>query len=256
MPDDAPKDLPSLDVAPIRARPILRDEVAQQLEDLIVSRALLPGQRLLETEIAAKFGVSRNPVREALAILALRGWVDLRPHHGAVVHEPTAKEVADFFHLRRILEGEAARLAATRITHADLEELRTILRQGAVALDEGDSLALADLNSEFHAVITRVADNTMLSRVLGILKKRLTWYFQPVANVRGRDSWDEHARILEALEAGDAERAAAAVQDHTAATASRYLSEHGAEHGAEHRGGGADDRPGSSAPSGVAPTEG
>ena len=207
---------------PIAPRPVLRDEVAQKLEDLIVSGSLAPGQRLLEADLAAKFGVSRNPVREALAFLAQRGWVDLRPHHGAVVHVPTAKEVADFFHLRRILESEAARLAAARITADDLAELRDVLERGRAALGDGEPAELAALNAEFHAVITRVADNTMLSEVLGLLKRRLTWYFAPVATMRGRDSWDEHARILAALEAGDADLAAELVGDHTTATAARY----------------------------------
>lgn len=211
---------------PIAPRPVLRDEVAQKLEDLIVSGALAPGQRLLEADLAAKFGVSRNPVREALAFLAQRGWVDLRPHHGAVVHVPTEKEVADFFHLRRILEVEAARLALGRLTPADLEELHRLLELGIAALGEGDAAELATLNADFHAVITRVADNAMLSEVLGLLKRRLTWYFAPVATVRGRDSWDEHARILAALEAGDADQVATLVRDHAAATAERYRADH------------------------------
>lgn len=225
---DAPapgRSIPPLE--PLPRRGMLRDQVAEQLQELIVTGVLAPGERLLETDLAEQLGVSRNPVREALTLIAQRGWVDLRPHHGAVVHAPTPKEVADFFHLRRVLEAEAARLAAARVTPDDLAALRAVHARGIAALDGGDGAELARLNADFHAVITRAADNVMLGEVLDRLKDRLEWYFRPVATARGRDSWDEHAAILAALELGDAERAAEVVIAHTSATADRYHQHHG-----------------------------
>jgi DNA-binding GntR family transcriptional regulator len=211
---------------PLPRRAMLRDQVAEQLQELIVTGVLAPGERLLENELAEQLGVSRNPVREALTLIAQRGWVDLRPHHGAVVHVPTPKEVADFFHLRRVLEGEAARLAAARVTPDDLATLRAIHTRGIAAVDGGDGAELARLNADFHAVISRAADNVMLGEVLDLLKDRLEWYFRPVAIARGRDSWDEHAAILAALESGDADLAAQVVVAHASATADRYHEHH------------------------------
>src|SRR5688572_17864341 len=106
-------------IEPLLQPPVLRDQVYAALEELIINRTLRPGDRLLEAELADQLKVSRNPVREALTILAHAGWVDLRPRHGAVVHTPTMKEVDDFFQVRRALEEEGARLAAQHGTDAD-----------------------------------------------------------------------------------------------------------------------------------------
>ncbi|WP_208617141.1 GntR family transcriptional regulator, partial [Streptomyces canus] len=90
----------------------LRDRVYGALLELITTRALQPGQHLVESELAGHLGVSRQPVREALQRLNTEGWVDLRPAQGAFVHEPTDEEADQLLTVRTLLEAEAARLAA------------------------------------------------------------------------------------------------------------------------------------------------
>src|SRR3954470_7561073 len=115
--------------------PPLHHRVHEQLEALIVSRAIAQGARIVESELAEQMGVSRGPVREALQLLARDGFVDLRPRQGAFVHVPTEKEVADFFDVRRGLEVVSAGLAAERITDEQGQHLRATIEAGQAILD-------------------------------------------------------------------------------------------------------------------------
>lgn len=218
-----------VDLRPIRQAPVLREQVFDALEELIIEGALPPGERLSESDLADQLGVSRNPVREALTLLAHAGWVDLRPRQGAVVHTPTQKEVEDFFRIRGVLEEESARLAAGRATSADIESLRQVLDEGRAALEEGDESATSRANSAFHGRISDIADNGVLDEVLGLMKKRLRWYFARVVTHRGADSWDEHEELLKALAARDSDRAAHVMRAHSERTARLYRTLHGLE---------------------------
>src|SRR3954464_1253572 len=89
----------------------LRDRVYEALLELITTRALQPGQHLVESELAGHLGVSRQPVREALQRLSTEGWVDLRPAQGAFVHEPTEEEADQLLTVRPLRGARAPRLA-------------------------------------------------------------------------------------------------------------------------------------------------
>lgn len=214
--------MPEVTIEPLPQTPVLRHRVYETLEELIINGGLRPGERLLEADIAQQLNVSRNPVREALTLLAHSGWVDLRPRQGAVVHAPTAKEVNDFFRVRTVLEEESARLAALNAIEDDVEHLRRLLKAGLDALSADDEGATADANSAFHDRVSEIADNRVLDEVLGLMKKRLRWYFAPVAKLRGRASWDEHEELLDAIASHDGDRAAAVMRAHSSATALLY----------------------------------
>lgn len=185
-------------------------------------RVLLPGERLFEVELAEQLGVSRNPVREALTMLAREGWVDFRPRSGTYVHESSPKEIDDFFEMRALLEGYAAELAAIRIRAEDVVALRDHWRDGVDAVERQDLDATVAANSAFHARIHEVADNGVLQESLTRMKKRVHWYFATVATQRGMASWDEHLRIIDALERHDRTAAATLMRAHTNATADLY----------------------------------
>ena len=209
-------------IVPVAQAPVLRDQVYARLEELIINGTLRPGDRLLEADLAEQLEVSRNPVREALTILAHSGWVDLRPRHGAVVHTPTAKEINDFFRIRGVLEEEGARLAARNATEADIVQLRTLLDDGVAAVQADDEARTAQANSTFHDYVTGIADNQVLDEVLGLMKRRLRWYFAPVARLRGQGSWDEHRELVDALASHDGDKAAGVMRAHSEATAALY----------------------------------
>jgi DNA-binding GntR family transcriptional regulator len=199
--------------------PALRQQVYDTLEKLIIDGDLAPGERLGESELAEQLGVSRNPVREALTVLAHVGWVDIRPRVGAEVHTPSPKEMEDFLWVRTTVKREAARLAAQHATDDGVAALRSLIERGRIAVEAGDLRKSSELNSAFHEEVDVLTDNLILQEVLALLKKRLTWYFAPVARARGAESWKELGRLVDALAEHDPEAAASAMRDHCEHTA-------------------------------------
>ncbi|MFI8993417.1 GntR family transcriptional regulator [Streptomyces sp. NPDC053542] len=201
----------------------LRERVYEALLELITTRALQPGQHLVESELAGHLGVSRQPVREALQRLNTDGWVDLRPAQGAFVHEPTEAEADQLLSVRTLLEAEAARLAALTCDSPDgIEELRELCDRGeqAVRADAVD-LAVAT-NAEFHAKIVEMAGNAVLAELAEQVGRRVRWYYTPVARQRGQQSWIEHRELIELIAEGDGPRAAEMMRTHTEHTRQTY----------------------------------
>jgi DNA-binding GntR family transcriptional regulator len=205
----------------------LRDRVYETLEELIIYRALAPGQHLVEADIAKRLGVSRIPVREAFQLLARDGWIDLRPNQGAFVHQPTTQEVDDVFSVRTLLEVEATRLATSKATPDSIPALEEILHTGRESLARADERALVTLNSQFHAQITQMSGNEVLAGLIARLDKRIRWYFARVVMSRGIHSWKEHAEIVEAVAAKDLDRASEAMRSHAERTRSAYFRQKG-----------------------------
>jgi DNA-binding GntR family transcriptional regulator len=196
----------------------LRDKVRRALENLIVEEGLRPGQHLVEGELARRLGVSRNPIREALQLLARDGLVDLHPGRGAFVHEPSGDEVDNLFSVHTLLECEAARLAARNADADGITELRAVYERGVHAIAAGEIGKLPDINGEFHAVLERIGGNTVLSETLRGLEKRVRWYFAPLAALRAEGSWRQHAAIVDAIAMGEEERASQLMAEHVEAT--------------------------------------
>lgn len=200
----------------------LREGVYETLLELIITRALQPGQHLVESELAGRLGISRQPVREALQRLSTEGWVDLRPAHGAFVHVPTEEEADQLLAVRALLEAESARLAAANATPATVRELRDLCERGTKALAEDDVDEVVAANAELHAAIVELAGNKVLAELAAQVDRRVRWYYTPVARQRGPRSWVEHEALINALAAGDGERAAQIMRDHTEQTRRSY----------------------------------
>ncbi|MER6346742.1 GntR family transcriptional regulator [Streptomyces sp. NPDC001595] len=200
----------------------LRDRVYEALLELITTRALQPGQHLVESELAGHLGVSRQPVREALQRLNTEGWVDLRPAQGAFVHEPTEEEADQLLTVRTLLEAEAARLAAANATREGVDALDEILGQGMQAVARDDMDAAVALNARFHAKIMELAGNAVLAELAAQVDRRVRWYHTPVARQRGGQSWIEHRELIGAIAAGDEQDATRLMREHTEHTRRSY----------------------------------
>jgi DNA-binding GntR family transcriptional regulator len=200
----------------------LRERVYEALLELITSRALRPGQHLVETELAGHLGVSRQPVREALQRLSTEGWVDLRPAQGAFVHEPTEDEADQLLVVRALLETEAARLAAANTSAAGLKKLKELCVVGekAVLADEVDAVVTA--NAAFHAAVMALAGNAVLAELAAQVDQRVRWYYTPVARSRGIQSWHEHRELIAAIAARDETAATRVMRAHTEHTRASY----------------------------------
>ncbi|MFI0537249.1 GntR family transcriptional regulator [Streptomyces sp. WSLK1-3] len=200
----------------------LRDRVYGALLELITTRALQPGQHLVESELAGHLGVSRQPVREALQRLNTEGWVDLRPAQGAFVHEPTDEEADQLLTVRTLLEAEAARLAAANAGSAGVAALEDLCAQGERAVAADDVDAAVALNARLHAKVMELAGNAVLAELAGQVDRRVRWYYTPVARQRGRQSWIEHRELIAAIADRDEQRATAVMRQHTEHTRKMY----------------------------------
>ena len=200
----------------------LRDRVYEALLELITTRALRPGQHLVESELAGHLGVSRQPVREALQRLNTEGWVDLRPAQGAFVHEPTEEEADQLLTVRTLLEAEAARLAAVNAGKAGIAVLEELCAEGERAVDADDVDAAVAMNARFHAKVMELAGNAVLAELAAQVDRRVRWYYTPVARQRGLTSWIEHRTLIDAITARDELRAGLLMREHTEHTRRSY----------------------------------
>ncbi|WP_062349218.1 GntR family transcriptional regulator [Herbidospora yilanensis] len=201
----------------------LRESVLERILELIIIGSLKPGQHLVENELADNLGVSRQPVREALQLLSGEGWVDLRPGHGAYVHSPTVEEADQLLAVRTLLETESARLAARNPDKTDISDLRDICNRGLAACVADDVDAAVAANSELHTAVVNMSGNRVLADLTSQVARRVRWYHTPVARHRGRASWEEHAALIDAIEAGDEDVAADIMRRHTEHTRQSYL---------------------------------
>ncbi|WP_405749693.1 GntR family transcriptional regulator [Streptomyces sp. NBC_00012] len=200
----------------------LRERVYETLLELMTTRALRPGQHLVESELAGHLGVSRQPVREALQRLNTEGWVDLRPAQGAFVHEPTKEEADQLLSVRTLLEAEAARLAAADCDEAGVAALEKICAKGEQAVADDDVDLAVATDAAFHAKVMELAGNAVLAGLAGQVDRRVRWYRTPVARQRGIRSWIEHRSLIAAIAARDGQRATEIVRSHMENTHETY----------------------------------
>jgi DNA-binding GntR family transcriptional regulator len=171
--------------------------VADLIRDGILEGRLRPGDRLKEDTLAKELEVSRTPVREAIAMLQAEGLLEGQQHRGAQVRSYTPAELEEIYDLRSILEGYAARRAATRVTHR-MEKL-----------EPKDLEHLVQQNGIFHDTILQAADSQRLvamvtqTRALPLIYQSYAWYTSAQLSL----SLEYHRRVLSALERHDAEQA-------------------------------------------------
>lgn len=203
----------------------LRDKVAAELRRRIIECDYAPGHRLTEVRLADDFGVSRNPVREAIRVLESEGFLIALPRRGAVVASISAKDIEDVFDVRLSLEVLTARLAAQRVDAAGAAMLEELVVKASAASTVAD---LAALNTAFHEEICRMTDNRLLVGMMESLHDRIQWIYRQTALERAPDSWTEHEAIASAICDGDAEAAAQAAQAHVLAARRTALATTGA----------------------------
>lgn len=200
----------------------LRESVYEALTEMIIAGSLEPGQHLVEVQLADMLGVSRQPIREALQRLRNEGWVDMRPGFGATVHIPDEDEVDQLLGARAALESESARLAAGRASAEAIKALRSICTEGSDLLKKGDIDGAVRANADFHRLVSEMSGNRYLNDFAAQVDRRVRWYYTPVAARRGQASWREHVQVIKAIQAGDGDRAAQVMREHTEHTRRSY----------------------------------
>jgi DNA-binding GntR family transcriptional regulator len=188
--------------------------VVEALRDRILSGAIPPGERLVESRLSEELGVSRMPVREALRQLASEGLVTIEPRRGASVTSFSPEQVRELVEVRATLEGLNAKLAAQRHDARQIAEMEKILEEGARLASVGDPATLMQMNQRFHDALGSIAANSVLQDIMRSLRDRTALLFAPINRTRGEQNWDEHAAILRAVIKGDAELASLLAMRH------------------------------------------
>jgi DNA-binding GntR family transcriptional regulator len=204
---------------PATTLPFTRSNLREQIKDVLLQRIVEgsypPGSRIVETRVAQELGVSQGPVREALRDLEQLGCVVHEPYRGCSVRAFSASELLDAFPVRAALEALAARLAAERITDAELDELDEHLGRMRAAARRGDAHDQSQANASFHATIVRAARNSTLERQWRLLEPFSRTYL--TVSRPGIDLVhlsDRHVPILDALRRREPDAAADAMHDH------------------------------------------
>ena len=191
----------------------------ERLEQAIMTGELKPGERLSETTLAKRYGISRGPLREAIGRLEGRNLVERVANLGARVISLRNDELIDLLVIRESLEGMACRLAATRIKPAELKRLQKMLEQHAQddAVVSGRGYFQGGGDLDFHYRIVKASGNARLFQMLDEeLYSLLRLYRQRLSTRPGRpkQALEEHRRVLAALEARDPDAAEAAMRAH------------------------------------------
>lgn len=194
----------------------LRGRVYHKIRDNILSGVYKENEELKEVSIGEELGVSRTPVREAFRQLELEGLIQIIPNKGAYVTGITIKDVEDIYMMRSKLEGLAARWATTNITKEQMEEMEENIYLSEFHASKGHMEQIAVLDNRFHEIIYEACNSKMLEHqlrdfheyVLRVRKRTLSQF------KRSSESTKEHREIMEAIKAGDADRAEEAANRH------------------------------------------
>jgi DNA-binding GntR family transcriptional regulator len=205
------------------SRPLVAMNLAtlalERLERAIMEGDLKPGQRLSETELARRFGISRGPLREAIGQLEGRKLVERVANQGARVIWLSADDLIDLLVIRESLEGMACRLATERMSDSDLDELEMMLADHATAptLVSGRGYFQGKGDADFHGRIARASHNArLLSMLEGELYSLLRLYRHRLSMRPGRplEALEEHRMILSAMRKRNPDAAEAAMRAH------------------------------------------
>jgi DNA-binding GntR family transcriptional regulator len=199
-------------------RRVLREEIREQLIDDILSGRLAPGTRIVETRLAQELGVSQAPVREALRDLELFGFVVSSPFRGTQVRKISREDLLEIYPVRAVLEGVAARAAATRIDEATLAQLEELIGAMRAAATRNDHRAHVDADFAFHHAIVKASGNRMLQHVWQTMRLATTTFvthsMTQLTHRSLHEIGERHVPVLEALRARDPVVAEAAMRRH------------------------------------------
>jgi DNA-binding GntR family transcriptional regulator len=195
----------------------VQQAVVEAVRARIVSGRLAAGSRIDQDALAAEFGVSRMPIREALRQLGAEGFVTIVPHRGAIVTALSPTEVEEVYEIRAVLEALASRMAVSALTEHDLAKLGGILE---AMHDEEQIDTWVALNDRFHNTIIQASNRGRLIELI----QRIRHQSQPYVRLyvhhlhRSAQAREEHEAILAALVARDADKTESAVRSHLLST--------------------------------------
>lgn len=208
---------PSTAPAPASSRlreSALYEQVAERLRARILAHTLPPGSWIDEQALAAEFGISRTPLREALKVLAAEGLVTMKLRRGAYVTEVSERDLSEVYHLLALLEADAAATVAQGATDAQLAELQALHEVLERSVDDRDAFFRA--NEHFHQKLLHIADNRWTQATVGDLRRvmKLNRHQSLFKQGRIEASLDEHRKIMQAIASRDAAKVKRLMEQH------------------------------------------
>jgi GntR family transcriptional regulator, rspAB operon transcriptional repressor len=206
---------------PARPKGLRRELVHQAIRSMLIAGEFRPGRTLSELDLAARFRTSRTPVREAIMRLCEEGMVEIVPHRGPVVRVLSQQDITELFAVREALEGLVARLVTSRISAAELKDLREEWEELASGVSESTLDAVFTKSSEFHLAITEAARSPLLSKLLasirGLIESSRYMYLRPDGHrsvKRALRACEEHLLLIDAFAAGDPSKSERIMKQH------------------------------------------
>jgi len=192
----------------------LYQEVAERLREKIFARELEPGSWIDEQRLAADWGISRTPMREALKVLAVEGLVTMKLRRGAYVTEMSAQDVSQVYHLLAVLESDAAAEVARHASEDEVAELRALHERLERQLKQRE--AFFATNERFHLRVLEIAGNRWRTQIVRDLRKvmKLNRHHSLFKAGRIAESLLEHRAVMQAIEARDAAKAQRLTRQH------------------------------------------
>ena len=192
------------------------ENVYVQLKDAILTGSLRPMERITENKVAASYGLSRTPVREAFRRLETEGLIQVIPQRGSFVSQPSVEDILEIYQIRMPLECMSARIAAERIEVDQLEELETLVNAERARAEGRSAERSLRASARFHAALYACTRNKRLASFLmdmqnQVHRVRVLW---PSTVARLEETWEEHAGILTALRARDGAQAERLMRQH------------------------------------------
>ena len=191
----------------------LREKIVETIRNAIVNGQLPAGSRIAEPDLAGRFGISRTPIREAFRQLETEGFITVIPRKGAIVASLSSKDVSDFYDLKAILEGYAARAAVANLTEKDITRMDTLNRQIEAAVAKKEVRKVLAHHNEFHDIFVKACGNEKLHTIVQNLVMQFQ-RFRLILAVPGRieGSIEQHWEIIDAFRKRDGALAESLVQ--------------------------------------------
>ncbi|WP_316231400.1 GntR family transcriptional regulator [Bradyrhizobium sp. SZCCHNR1051] len=210
----------------VPAAPSLVDQVVEAITDEIVSGVLAPGSRLIQDDLAQAYGVSRQPVQQALILLRGCGLVQSAPGRGLIVAPLDPGFVRDLYEMRAVLEGLAARLAAERASDRAAREGPAYIAAGYEAVKSGLVNRKIETDIAFHRFLGDLSGNALIGETMAphwpCLKRVMSDVLQKEQSM-SRMVWDEHENILAAVIEGRSAEAERLSREHISRAASVFI---------------------------------
>ena len=188
------------------------EEIYERLKSMAITFVIRPGQRVNEVELSKALKVSRTPLREALNRLMVEGFLTRAPNKGFTGRLLDAKQIFDLYELRRALEASIVRIACERATDEELVELERFVKGSIDRREKTNAASLLALDEEFHERVSRLTRNHEMTHLLKAINARI--HYVRWLDMQKRHTQQDHLRIVRALKARDAGKAAGLVDGH------------------------------------------